>query len=208
MTSRVVEAGFESDSLGSAFHWYCEPVRWEIGEGELVIWPDAKTDYWQRTHYGFSADNGPFLYTPVTDDFVMTATVRFYPRHQYDQAGLMVRIDPQTWIKTSVEYEPDEPDKLGAVVTAYGYSDWSTQDYPLDANEIALRIERAGDDYLVAYAPAALPPDRASELAWTQIRMTHLPNPHAVPVLCGVYACCPTDAGYRAAFDFIRVEPA
>ena len=38
----------------------------------------------------------------------MTAHVAFNPVHRYDQAGLMVRVSPTCWLKTSVEHEPGE----------------------------------------------------------------------------------------------------
>ncbi|MGC9347568.1 MAG: DUF1349 domain-containing protein [Anaerolineae bacterium] len=197
----ILHEPFDGDSYTPALQWYCEPAVWRIVDSHLVIEPGAKTDYWQKTHYGFSADNGHFLYTPVDRDFVMSTKIRFYPRNQYDQAGLMVRIDAERWIKTSVEYEPDGPSQLGAVVTAHGYSDWSTQAYPRDANEIRLRIQRRGDDYIVDYAPL---PD--ANTGWTQIRVAHLPNPATTAVLCGLYACSPTDKGYRAEFDYLSIK--
>jgi len=69
------------------------------------------------TRYGLSA--------AVSGNFVVTTKVRFFPKHQYDQAGLMIRVDGIHWIKMSVEYELEEPPKLGVVVTNRGYSDWS-----------------------------------------------------------------------------------
>jgi regulation of enolase protein 1 (concanavalin A-like superfamily) len=74
-------------------------------------------DFWQRTHYGFEADNGQILFAPVAGDFVLATQVRFHPVHQYDQAGLMVRVSPSGWLKTSAEYEPIGPSRLAAVVT-------------------------------------------------------------------------------------------
>ena len=52
--------------------------------------------------------------------------------------------------KTSLEYIPEGPSHLGAVVTNNGYSDWSTQDYPTEAAKQQLRfriIRKRGDLY-------------------------------------------------------------
>ncbi len=112
--------------------WYCEPKEWQVNNG-LVIHSEAKTDYWSKTHYGFVADNGHLLYKSMEGNFLMTAKVIYdnikfsdayhqifccqiqvSPVHQYDQAGLMVRISPNCWVKTSIEYEtPNEPSRLG-----------------------------------------------------------------------------------------------
>lgn len=192
---------FDDPDVGAPLTWFCEPSRWRVASGRLVVEPDAETDYWQRTHYGFSADNGPFLHVPVASDFVMTTRVRFHPVNQYDQAGLMVRVDENHWLKTSVEYEGEhEPSKLGAVVTNGGYSDWSTQSFPDGVDEVVLRIQRTADDYVVSYAL----PDGTG--AWSQLRMGHLHNPGGGSVQCGLYACCPTGAGYRAEFDYLSIH--
>ena len=37
-----------------------------------IIEPDAPTDFWQRTHYGFRADNGDFRYTAISGPFQMS----------------------------------------------------------------------------------------------------------------------------------------
>lgn len=182
--------------------WFHPPRAWSINSAArtLVVEPEAKTDYWQKTHYGFEADNGHFLYAAIEGDFILTTTVRFYPVHQYDQAGVMVRISPDCWLKTSVEYEPEGPNRLGAVVTNHGYSDWSTQDFPADRQEVSLRIRREGSDYLVEYT------DRPDQ-GWVQMRMAHLHEDRAgLAVLCGLYACSPTGAGYRAEFEFLKIE--
>jgi len=201
MADELLNETFDGTELGSPLTWYCEPTRWRVAAGRLVVEPDGETDYWQRTHYGFSADNGPFLYVPVGSDLVMTTQVRFHPVNQYDQAGLMVRVDEDHWIKTSVEYEgEDEPAKLGAVVTNGGYSDWSTQRLPDGLSEVELRVQRTGDDYLVSWAPPDAP------CVWAQIRMAHLRNPGGGPVLCGLYACCPKGGGYRAEFAHLTID--
>lgn len=78
------------------------------------------------------ADSGHALQAEIDSDLEMTTEVRFEPIHQYDQAGLLVRFSPSCWLKTSVEYEPDGPSRLGVVVTNRGYSDSSTQDVSRD----------------------------------------------------------------------------
>ena len=185
----------------SELTWFCPPSKWSLEDGCLTLNPDAKTDYWQRTHYGFQNDNGHFLYTEVEGDFVMTAKARFFPRHPYDQAGLMVRISPDFWLKTSIEFEPDEPNRLGAVVTRYGYSDWSTQDISKRVNEYQLRIRREGDDYIVEYR-------QSDSDHWSQIRMAHLENRQESVIQCGLYACSPIETGFQADFEYLKFEQA
>ena len=201
----TIDERFDNGTLDARLHWFHEPTAWQLTDARLVLWPDGKTDFWQKTHYGFTADNGHFLHAEVAGDFSMTTRVRFQPAHRYDQAGLMVRISPTCWLKTSVEYEPDGPAKLGAVVTNHGYSDWSTQDYPTGRNALELRIRREGSDYLVEYRDDA-PAGPAAGAGWTQIRLAHLiDDAEGSPVACGLYACSPTAEGYVAEFEYLTV---
>jgi regulation of enolase protein 1 (concanavalin A-like superfamily) len=111
----------------------------------------------------------------------------------------MVRLSPDFWLKTSIEFEPDESNRLGAVVTRHGYSDWSTQDIAKSVTEYELRVHREKDDYFVEY--------RQSETDhWSQIRMAHLENTEEALVQCGLYACSPINAGFKAQFEYLRIE--
>ena len=205
---------FAAAALPASLRWHCEPRRWSLDPARRVlrIEPDAPTDFWQRTHYGFRVDNGHFLGLEVAGDFALTARVRFRPAHQYDQAGVMVRLSPDCWLKSSVEFEPHGPSRLGAVVTNFGYSDWSTQDFHPgrstktsdDADEtsvagqIWLRLRREADDYLVHASPDGN--------SWSQLRVAHLHQARGLPVACGLYACSPKRTGFSAEFDSFTVD--
>lgn len=193
---------FSGEALNPSLSWHCEPRRWRVNAAAsgLRIEPDAGTDFWQRTHYGFEVDNGHYLFLRAMGDFVLTTQVTSHSVHQYDQAGLMVRVSPACWLKTSVEFEPDGPNRLGAVVTNAQYSDWSTQAFPKDAATVWLRIRAEGNDCLVEASQDGK--------AWYQIRMAHLHERSAHRwVTCGLYACSPKSAGYVADFSFLRFEP-
>jgi regulation of enolase protein 1 (concanavalin A-like superfamily) len=201
MTDPALHELFDRPTLSPRLRWFCEPARWSLDPLRrcLLIEPDAGTDFWRRTHYGFEADNGHFLYAAVAGDFVLWTHVRFHPRHQYDQAGLMVRLSPSCWLKTSVEHEPDGPGRLGAVVTNFGYSDWSSQDFAADRQEVWLRVRREGGSYFVEAA------DDGHN--WKQIRLTHLHEDRDDAIQAGLYACSPRGAGYAAEFSFLHLEP-
>lgn len=190
---------FVGPSPETRLHWLNEPSRWSLigDEPRLRLEPEASTDFWQRTHYGFQADSGHFLFAEVPGDWVMTTHVRAEPAHQYDQAGLMVRLSPDCWLKTSVEHEPGRAGRLGAVVTHQGYSDWSTQSF--SRKEIWLRVRREGSDYLVDAS------DDGSH--WEQIRMARLLEDNGKQrVRCGLYACSPKAAGFSAEFSHLTIR--
>ena len=196
----MIEESFDKPELNPQLAWLNEPENWSIDTAarRLVVWPGAETDFWQKTHYGFVADSGHFLYAPVSGDFTMTAEIFFHPSHQYDQAGLMVRFSSECWLKTSVEYEPDGASKLGVVATSGGFSDWSLQDFPRERSSVELRLRRTAGDFMVDFREGA-------DTDWTMIRMAHLAGVERQDALCGLYACSPKTAGFRAEFAGLRI---
>ena len=193
---------FQADAIDSRLQWLNPPPGWRLGPfyNGLQVETAAGTDFWQRTHYGFQADNGHFLALSATGDFCLTTKVTSHPVHQYDQAGLMIRISPDCWLKTSVEYEPDGPNRLGVVVTNAGYSDWSTQSLASDITTIWLRIRAEAADAIVEWS--------MDSLRWEQLRVAHLlARTSADFISCGLYACSPKGAGFRAEFAFLDFQP-
>jgi regulation of enolase protein 1 (concanavalin A-like superfamily) len=202
MADVALHESFAGERLDDRLRWHCEPSRWRLDRDapSLRIEPDAGTDFWQRTHYGFEVDNGHFLGLRASGDFVLTTRVSSRWRHQYDQAGLMVRVSADCWLKTSVEFEPDGPNRLGVVVTNDRYSDWSTQALAQDVTTVWLRVRAEADDCIVDTS--------LDGRQWQQIRMAHLRERAAAgSVSCGLYACSPKAGGYVADFHFLDFKP-
>jgi uncharacterized protein len=183
VSAEDIDEDFDGQRPDARLRWWNPPRRAELRESRLVVATRGGTDLWQRTHYGFRRDDAHCL---VVDwqggDFLLTTTVRLQPLHQYDQAGLIVRLSADCWLKTSVEYE-STAGRLGAVVTNAGWSDWSTQDVPESLRAIRLRVGRTGADYIVEASPID-----GSESAWSQIRVAHLAEDDGGSVQCGLYA--------------------
>ena len=203
MPQKPIYETFEGPALHPALKWLNPPPAWQLdaAASRLVVYPAGETDFWQRTHYGFRADNGHLLYAEVPGDAVITARIHSFPVQQYDQAGLMVRVSEECWLKTSVEFALGAPSHLGAVVTNGGYSDWSFEDFHGDgARGYGLRVRRECDDYLVEYAEDDSGP-------WHLMRVTHLLVQPGLPVWAGFYACSPKGAGFRAEVEYLKIEP-
>ncbi|MCC6265691.1 MAG: DUF1349 domain-containing protein [Bryobacterales bacterium] len=180
----------------STFTWLSPPPEWSAdpAHSRVVLRTAAQTDFWQRTHYGFRADNGHFFHTGAPGDFLLTGTIRISPSAQYDQAGLMVRFSEDCWLKTSVEADSPSP-RLGAVVTNSGFSDWSMEPFPPGADlAYALRIRRQGNDFEVEYA-------HPGSEQWRLIRVAHLAPGEAEIARAGFYACSPKGEGCGAQAD-------
>ena len=183
-------------TLPESFYWFHEPPAFYF-DGGLHLHTRGDTDFWQRTHYGFRRDDGHCLFTRVAGDFRLVCHVAFAPCTQYDQCGVMVRVDESHWIKVSTEYENPEICRLGSVVTNGGYSDWATQDVPADVLEKWYRVSREGTDYILEQG------DNGQD--WKQMRIAHLDG-GAETVEAGVYACSPKGDGFHCHFRTLSLE--
>ena len=92
------------DSLVERMTWLNEPALWKGFGGKLFVRSRAKTDFWRKTFYGYITDNGHFFRLPASGDFVFQARINGNYAALYDQAGLMVRLDAENWIKCGTEF--------------------------------------------------------------------------------------------------------
>lgn len=187
---------FQQSSLPDQFHWFNEPARFQLGAG-LEIFTDEKTDFWQTTHYGFRRDDGHCLFTSRSGDFTLETHVEFRPLERYDQCGLMVRMNPENWIKVSTEYENEGCSRLGSVVTNLGYSDWATQDIPAGRTQMRYRISKNGSDFLLE--------NSFDGHTWLQMRIAHLHRLADIYEI-GVYACSPIGKNFWCRFKSLEIS--
>lgn len=175
-------------------NWFNVPATWRIDHDTITVTTNPRTDFWRKTHYGFIRDNGHFYYHPVRGDF--TATVSFSGRYtaQYDQAGLMVRLDEANWLKGGIEYVDGA--QLASVVVTRDYSDWSVA--PLDpapAN-LWLRLARQGDAVEVSYS--------LDGENYVMIRVAYLPPAEEAQV--GVMCASPEGDGFIVTFKDLVID--
>lgn len=48
--------------------------------------------------------------------------------YRFDQCGVVMYLDSDNWFKVLIEYEDEQIQGVGSVVTNHGYSDWATTD--------------------------------------------------------------------------------
>ena len=175
--------------------WLNEPNQWSAPGDRLEIVTDKATDFWRETHYGFVRDSGHFLGFPTAGAFTAELCVQGDFRELYDQAGIMVRIDAQHWVKAGIEFS-DGHAMLGSVLTD-GRSDWATAHYGHDARDFRIRATVAdGVLRLQASADGKL---------WPLMRLA--PFPKASSYLVGPMACTPERAGLKVVFSAFRLMP-
>lgn len=178
----------------SKFQWTREPEDCQIREDAIEIVTNPHTDLWQRTYYHFQNDNAPVLQM-TTDEKFFSFVVKtdFQESHcRFDQCGIVMYLDSENWLKASVEYENEEYQHLGSVVTNGGYSDWATTVIDASVKTMWYRFSRREDDYCIECSE-----DGAT---YKQMRICHIYKGNG-KVSFGVYACSPEESSFRAVFS-------
>ena len=177
--------------------WLNEPARWRHAGSDLVLTTDPDTDFWRRTHYGFVRDSGHHYGVRVPGEFTCQVEVIGDYRDQYDQAGLMVRLDAERWVKCGIELVDGVP--MMSTVVTHAVSDWSTS--PVHGLEpggvLRLQLGRHGDALTVQYALGETQTGTGLEV-WTTHRLAYLPP--GLPVSVGPMAASPQGAGFDVRF--------
>lgn len=172
--------------------WIREPKDYHISEDQIEIITQPHTDLWQRTYYHFRNDNAPVLQM-VSDEkyFSFLVKTEFESGHRFDQCGVIMYLDSDNWFKASIEYENEQFQHLGSVVTNRGYSDWATTTVDASIKSMWYRFSRREDDYCIE--------NSTDGVHFQQMRIFHMFE-GADEIRFGVYACSPEDSSFRAVF--------
>jgi regulation of enolase protein 1 (concanavalin A-like superfamily) len=173
--------------------WLNEPPVWQAGNGRLRVVTAAKTDFWRVTHYGFVRDNGHFYYEQRTGDFTVQVKIKAKYESLYDQAGIMIRLDPANWIKTGVEYTDGQP-HFSAVVTR-DFSDWSV--LPSGSPDpVWLRLTKLGSAVRIQYS--------VDGLSFPMLRLAYFPESGDTEI--GLMCCSPEREGFEVEFNEFQIS--
>ena len=105
--------------------WTRAPKEYAVTEERVEMVTEPFTDLWQRTYYHFRNDNAPVLQMSTDEKyFSFVVKAEFDSKVRYDQSGIVMYLNSDNWLKASVEYENEQIQRLGSVVTNNGYSDW------------------------------------------------------------------------------------
>ncbi len=173
--------------------WLNEPASWQRTGDVLTVSVDPGTDFWRETGYGYIRDSGHVYGEVLAGDLDVSVRVQCILGAQYDQAGVMLRADERTWLKTGVEFFEGRP-RLSTVLTL-GRSSWTVTDLPAGIDDIVLRVSRRGDAVEVRY----IIQDGPAELA----ALVFLPPGR--DVLAGVMGAAPEGPGFRVTFQNLRI---
>lgn len=177
--------------------WTRPPKEFTLGPDRITVITEPGTDLWQRTYYGFRNDNAPVLQLDTEEKyFSFIVKTEFDSHHRYDQCGVAMYLDSDNWLKASVEYENEEFQRLGSVVTNHGYSDWATTDIPAGIKTVWYRLSRRESDYCIESS--------FDGVDFHQMRICHMAE-GAGKIRFGIYACSPENSSFKAAFSALEL---
>ena len=177
--------------------WTREPKEYLIEEDKVCITTEPETDLWQRTYYGFQNDNAPVLQMKSCEKFFsFVVKTEFASKRRFDQCGIVMYLDSENWLKASIEYENDEYQRLGSVVTNHGYSDWATTDIPASVKSMWYRFSRRESDYCIECSEDGV--------NFKQMRICHMWE-GADEIKFGIYACSPEESSFEARFTHMEI---
>ncbi len=180
------------------FKWTRQPKDFKTEGGKVYITTLPHTDLWQRTYYHFRNDNAP-VFQMETDERFFSFIVKTDfsgSQQRFDQCGVVLYLDSENWIKGSVEYENDEFQHLGSVVTNHGYSDWATTEIPASVKVMWYRLSRREDDYCIECSEDGK--------RFKQMRVCHL-HEGGGRIRFGIYACSPEESSFTAVFSDMQL---
>ncbi len=169
--------------------WFNEPETWNVKQNTLTMFPNPKSDFWRKTHYGYSFNNGSFYYDTCTGEFEVMVKITGDYKSQYDQMGVMIRIDEKTWIKAGIEYVNGQMN-VSAVVT-HNNSDWSMIKLDSNPKSIWIRATRISDSLEIFYS--------LDNISYQMMRLAYFPENKAC--LVGLMAASPKGDGFKALFE-------
>lgn len=177
--------------------WTRTPKNYSLKDDGISITTEAGTDLWQRTYYGFRNDNAPVLQLETDEKyFSFVVKTEFDSQHRFDQCGIVMYLNSDNWLKASIEYENDEYQRLGSVVTNLGYSDWATTDIPASIKSMWYRLSRRESDYCIECS--------YDGIHFKQMRICHM-SQGAEAIRFGIYACSPEKSSFKAHFTHMEI---
>ena len=174
--------------------WFNEPENYSIRNGVLEMQVPAQTDFWRIAHYGFTVDDGPFLYAVYGGEFEAKIKVSGEYETRFDQAGMMIRLDHENYVKFGIEFV-DGKFNISAVVTHHT-SDWSVIRLEEPISHLWLKAVRRLDAIELFYS--------FDDREYTMMRTLWMQD--NCPLQVGPVAACPDGQGFKARFSDFKVR--
>lgn len=175
-------------------NWFNEPARWSINGNTLSMTVTPQSDYWRISHYGFTVDDAPFYWAEYGGEFEAKVKISGDYKVRFDQAGIMLRIDHENYIKAGIEFV-DGKYNLSAVVTHHT-SDWSVITLDKPVPYIWIKAVRRLDAVEIFYS--------FDDVTYTLMRNAWMQD--NIPMKVGVMGACPDGTGFDVRFENFTVR--
>lgn len=175
-------------------NWFNEPSSWDINNNTLTMTVTPHCDYWRISHYGFTVDDAPFFFAEYGGEFETKVKISGDYKVRFDQAGLMIRLDHENYIKAGIEFV-DGKYNISTVVT-HTTSDWSVITLNEPVAHIWIKAIRRLDAIEVFYS-FDNKTYHMMRNAWMQAN---------TPLKIGMFAASPDGEGFQARFSNFSVK--
>ena len=175
--------------------WMNEPEKWKQKGDEIKMTCPMEVDYWRNTLHGFIKDDAPFYWMYVDYNFEARLSMKGKFKYLYDQAGLMLRLDEENWIKLGISHYRDQ--LYVSCVFTRGNSDWSTHRLPKTKIEwFHVWVKRRGEVVECYYS--------LDNENWIRIRQGYFTDAPRLRV--GMMCAAPESAGFKVTFTNFLIK--
>ncbi len=185
--------GIQAQTL-EKMNWSTEPAHWNIDGKTVPMDVTPQSDYWRISRYGFTVDDAAFYWAEYGGEFEAKVKISGDYKVRFDQAGLMLRIDNENYIKAGIEYV-DGKYNVSAVVTHHT-SDWSVITLDRPVPYIWIKAVRRLDAVEIFYS--------FDDKEYIMMRNAWMQD--NIPMKVGVMGACPDGSGFTAKFENFTVK--
>jgi len=179
------------------FEWYNEPLNVSFEEKNVKIIAKPQTDFWQSLHHKIKKDNAHFFYKTLGGDFTLIIKWCFKTAENFNQCGIMARIDERNWFKASIMSKKQNAPEIGSCLTVGAFSDWAGAPLSKMPTEIFFKLERRGDDFVCFYS--------LDSQKYTRLRQFYLRGIEP-EIKAGAYIAAPQNTPFEAILDEIEFK--
>ena len=179
------------------FDWMNEPEKVRFTDEGMHVVAKYRTDFWCCTRYNFRKDDGHFFFSYVLGDFCCDLNWSFDNPQNFDQCGLMLRVDVNNWFKISIMSENPQSPMIATSLTNCGYSDLADVAIPSGTKRVWYRLKKRKGCYTAYYS--------LDGEKYIQLRKFYLVNDND-DVKVGAYICSPQQEDFEAVLHAIEMS--
>ncbi len=192
-SAEAPQSALANSDLVGRMKWLNPPASWHRAGERILVHTGGKTDFWREPPADFR-DNGHFFHLAVNGDFAFQAQMIGQYAAQYDQAGVLLRVDSENWVKCCTEFFDGV--RHASMVFTRGFSDWSAIPDLSQSAPIWWRVVRK-KNWVEALCSA-------DGKKFTSLRQGYFVAAASTDV--GIMCAAPEGPGFEATFDNLKIE--